>query len=115
MNETTKNFFEVWNNLEPWTPPLVLFRLYYRDDGYPIEYTHEDRDGNYIDVSPEMFRDQPMNVRVVDGKLTFITPPKITKKLTIDDQQGITCHNNDVCIVVDPATPHKKWIMQSYE
>jgi hypothetical protein len=115
MNETTQNFLEVWNSLDPWTPPVVLFRLYYNDTGSPIEYSHEDKPGNYIDVDPETFRDQSLNVRVVNGRLIKIAPRITVTKLVPHTDIGTCCAVQDVCVVVDHNEPHVKWSLKHNE
>lgn len=115
MNETTKNFLEVFNDLEPWTPPVVLFRLYYNDQGHPIEYSHEDKPGKYIEVDPLTFQIQAMNIRIVDGKIVQIIPPQIVTKLVPSTANGICCDPKDVCIVVSADQPHTKWTITNNE
>jgi hypothetical protein len=108
MNDTTKNFLEIWNNLPPWEPPVVYFRLYYDDQGRPIEYTHEDKPGNYIDVDPETFRNALQHVRVINGQLQKITPRKQVQKLS-PASKGTSCDARDICIVVDEHKTHINW------
>ncbi len=115
MNETTQNFLEIWNNLEPWIPPVVLFRLYYDTTGAPIEYSHEDKPGNYIDVDPATFRDQSMNVRVVNGQLIKIAPKITVTKLVPHTDIGTCCTVEDVCVVVKDNEPHVKWSLKRNE
>jgi len=115
MNETTQNFLEIWNSLEPWTPPVVLFRLYYDDSGAPIEYSHEDNPGNYIDVDPATFRDQSMNVQVVNGQLIKLAPKITIAKLVPNENVGTCCAIKDVCIVVNNHEPHVKWSLKRNE
>jgi hypothetical protein len=115
MNETTQNFLEVFNNLEPLTPPVVLFRLYHDDLGRPIEYSHEDRPGKYIEVDPVAFQIRAMNICVVDGKIIQIVPPQIVTKLAPNNINGICCNSQDVCIVVAENQPHIKWNLKTNE
>jgi hypothetical protein len=115
MNETTQNFLEVFNNLEPLVVPVVLFRLYYDDLGRPIEYSHEDRPGKYIDVDPVTFQIRPMNICIVDGKIVQIVPPQIVTKLAPNNVDGICCDPQDVCIVVAEDQPHIKWNLETNE
>jgi hypothetical protein len=115
MNETTQNFLEVWNSLEPWAPPVVLFRLYYNDDGSPIEYSHEDKSGNYIDVDPETFRKQSLNVRVVNGQLIKIAPRITVTKLVPHTGTGTCCAVEDVSVVVNTTETHIKWSLKRNE
>ena len=115
MNETTQNFLEVFNNLEPWALPIVLFRLYYNEQGRPIEYSHEDKPGKYIDVDPIAFQTQSMNIRVVDGKIIQIIPPQVVTKLVPSTINGVHCHAQDVCVVVAENQPHIKWNLETNE
>lgn len=107
MNETTQNFWEVFNNLEPWTPPVIFWRLYYDDAGMPLFYTQEDNPGNYINVTPEQYQRASMQVKVVDGKLIELGTHLI-KKLT-PTTTGTPCHLTDVSIVVSESNPHRHW------
>lgn len=115
MNETTKNFIEVFSTLEPWQLPAVLYRLYYDDRGHPLEYSHEDRPGNYIDVTPEIFRSSPMNVRVIDRQLKLIDSALTTKKLVPAQKEGVCCDPRDVCVIVSPNLKHIKWTQRTYD
>lgn len=114
MNETTQNLLDVFANLEPWSLPVPLFRLYYNNQGHPIEYTQEDKPGNYIDVDPVTFRDGSMNVRVINGVLIPIQPVKKVKKLR-PSSSGVCCDIRDVCVVVDSAQVHTKWSLTTNE
>lgn len=113
MNETTENFWQVWNNLEPYAPPVVFWRLYYDEQGYPLFYTMEDKPGNYIDVTPEQYQRASMRVRVRNGQLTELKSNPV-KKLVPSDL-GTACHSTDVTIVVDNAQQHQCWKIKTYE
>jgi hypothetical protein len=115
MNETTQNFLDVFNNLEPWTLPVVLFRLYYDEQGRPIEYSHEDKPGKYIEVDPVTFQTQSINIRVVDSKIVQIVSPQIVTKLVPSTVDGICCDPKDVCIIVAENQPHIKWNLETNE
>ena len=114
MNETTQNLLDVFANLEPWSLPVPLFRLYYNDQGQPIEYTQEDKPGNYIDVDPVIFRDRPMNVLVINGTLTTIQPTSKVKKLS-PSSMGVCCDVRDICVVVNETQAHTKWSLKINE
>jgi hypothetical protein len=107
MNETTENFWQVFNNLEPWQPPEVFWRLYYDPAGNPLFYTQEDRPGDYIDVTPEQYQRASMRVKVVNSKLIELATNRI-KKLT-QTETGTPCYPTDVSIVVDESEPHQCW------
>lgn len=107
MNETTRNFLEVFNNLEPWQPPVVFWRLYYDDTGNPLFYTQEDKPGNYIDVTPEQYQRASMQVRVKTGKLVELTNKRFKKLMP--GETGTPCYPTDVSIVVLPENEHQCW------
>lgn len=113
MNETTENFWKVWNNLEPWQPPQVFWRLYYDEQGAPLFYSMEDRPGNYIDVTPEQYSLASMQVRVVNGKLQQLST-KRSKKL-MPSTTGTPCHPQDVTVVVAEDSEHQCWRMKYNE
>ena len=93
-------------------PPPVFFRLYYDDQGRVITYSMEDLPGNYIEIDSVLFRDQPRNIRVVDGKIKYIHH-NWSQKLVPNDQ-GTACHPHDVAIVVDHE-PLQRWSRKLYE
>lgn len=113
MNETTENFWQVWNNLEPWQPPVVFWRLYYDESGNPLFYTQEDLPGNYIDVTPEQYQRASMQVRVVNNKLVEINKP--TFKKLMPSTTGTPCDPTNVAIVVDLNQPHQCWRIKTNE
>jgi hypothetical protein len=111
MNDTTQNFLDVFSNLEPWQPPVVFWRLYYDDAGYPLFYSMEDKPGNYINVTPEAFARSSMRVRVRDGKLIELNTNPVKKKVPADS--GTPCHPQDVSIVVATSESHQYWRLKT--
>lgn len=82
-------------------PKPIFWRLYYDGQGNPITYTMEDLPGNYIEVDPKTFFQGSRNVRVIQGKLVWLTL-RHSEKLRPSDS-GTPCHPQDVAIV-DPAS-----------
>ena len=111
MNETTENLLKVWENLEPWSPPVVFWRLHYDEAGHPLFYTQEEKPGNYIDVTPEQYQQASMRVRVRDGKLIELNTTPI-KKL-VPDSTGTPCYPTDVSIVVPESEEHQRWRLKT--
>ena len=111
--ETTQNFWEVFNNLTPFVMPVILRRLYYDDQGHPLFYSQEDLPGNYIDVTPEQYQLANMQVRVRNGQLVELKFNPVTK-LTPGDT-GTPCHPTDVSIVVTESQEHTKWSKRVFE
>ena len=109
---TEEEFWEILYNIPE--PKPIFYRLYYNDDGSPIIYSMEELPDNYIEVDQLTYVLAPFNVRVVNGKLTYIKPVVTVKKLQ-PSTTGTPCNPNDVCIVVDPDQPHKKWTIVNNE
>ena len=108
MSELTPE--EFWSILHSSPEPVAVFyRLYYDDLGAPIIYSMESLSGNYIDVDPDIYALAPFNVRVVDGKLTYITPKFNVSKLQPTESHGVACSPCDVCVIVTVDQPHIKW------
>lgn len=107
MNETTENFWQVWNSLPLWQPPEVFWRLYYDNNGDPLFYSQEHCAGNYIDVTPEQYCLANMQVKVQDGKLIELN--KHTVKKLRPSETGTSCHPQDVSVVVSTEQPHQYW------
>jgi len=114
MSDMTEE--EFWAILKDVTEPNPIFyRLYYNDDGSPIIYSMEVLPGNYIEVDPSTYALAPFNVKVIDGKLTYIKPVITVKKLQPNDLIGTACDCRDVCVVVDTDQTHIKWTMVNNE
>ena len=113
MNETTENFWQVWNNLPPWQPPEVFWRLYYDDAGDPLFYSQTQCSGNYIDVTPEQYRLASMQVKVRHGKLIELNKNSVRKLRP--SHTGTPCDPQDVAVVVGTDQPHQCWSKHTYE
>jgi hypothetical protein len=108
MSDMTEQ--EFWQILQSAPEPMPIFyRLYYSDNGTPIIYSMEELPGNYIEVDQETYVLAPFNVRVVNGRLTYIKPVISIKKLQPNDLSGTACDPRDVCVVVDSTHLHVKW------
>jgi hypothetical protein len=114
MSELTEETF--WQILQA-TPEFkpIFYRLYYDDTGAPIIYSMEELPGNYIEVDQQTYVLAPFNVRVVDGKLTYVNPVITVKKLQPNESNGTACDPRDVCVVVEADQPHKKWTIVNNE
>ena len=113
MSELTAE--EFWSTLHaaPESSP-VFYRLYYDDTGAPIIYSMENLPDNYIEVDQKTYVLAPFNVRVVDGKLTYIKSVVTVKKLQ-PNINGTACDPRDVCVVVAANQPHTKWTIVNNE
>jgi hypothetical protein len=103
---------EFFRNLAPVKPPS--YRIYYDDDGRPTSYTVEDLPGNYIEVDAETYTSCNRNIRIVNGKIEKIQQPVMVAKLTPADA-GVSCHPNNVAVVVDSTESHIKWSLKQRE
>jgi hypothetical protein len=98
--DTTDNFWQVWNNFV-WPEPIpVQYRCYYLDDGTVDFYTMEHLPGNYIEVTKEQYLAAAKPARVQDGKLIVIKPRLTVHKLVPGSDLGTKCHAQDVCVIV---------------
>lgn len=112
MNNT-EIFLEFWKTYQwPDVKPIV-YRLYYDEQGYPVEYSMEDRQGLYIDVTPEEFRLANMRVRVQDGQITYPPPPAPPR--LAPSTQGTPCHPGDITVIVKETEPHQRWSLKRNE
>jgi len=102
---------DFWNTLHNMPEPqLVFWRLYYNDSGLAVCYSMEELPGNYIDIDAETFALAPVNVRVVDRKLKYITT-RTSDKL-VPGTSGTLCHPQNVAVIVEQnGTP---WSKQTY-
>jgi hypothetical protein len=114
MSDMTEE--EFWSILRDVAEPdPIFYRLYHNDDGSPIIYSMEVLPGNYIEVDPSTYALAPFNVRVIDGKLTYINPVITVKKLQPNDRNGTTCDPRDICVIVSTDQTHTKWTMVNNE
>jgi hypothetical protein len=107
--ETTDNFWQVWNSFKWPEPATPTYRCYYLENGDVDFYTMEDLPGNYIEVDQQSYVLAIKPARVVEGRLK-ITQPKITvQKLVPDTNQGTQCHHQDVSVIVDQQGTYWKY------
>lgn len=111
MNE--QEFLDFWNAIEWPQERTIYYRLYYNDAGTPLFYSHEDLTGKYIEVTPEQFAQQDLQVRVVDGVLKPRKKPMLPKLVPSD--RGTPCDPNDVAVVVSVQQEHQRWKLRIYE
>ena len=107
--ETTENFWRVWNSFQWPEPKPVFYRCYYLEDGTPDFYTMEDLPGSWIEVTKEVYLLSPRNARVVDGQLQIFEVKKTVTKLKPNQTQGIDCDPRDICLVIEKGIKSLKW------
>lgn len=113
--QTTENFWQVWNSFV-WPDPVpIVYRCYLDDNDAPDFYTMEDLPGRWIEVSREIYMLAPRHARVKDGQLEVLAQRQTVSKLVPDPDVGRTCHPKDVCVVVDNDQEHQKWSARRYE
>ena len=115
-DETTENFLtaiaEIFGNLPDVKQPS--YRIYYDNNGRPTSYTVEDLPGNYIEVDAVVYSSPDKNIRIIDGKIVKIKQPVMVAKL-MQSELGISCHPDNVAVVVDSTQPHIKWSLKHHE
>jgi len=109
---TEEEFWAILHTVSESKP--ISYRLYYNADGSPIIYSMEDLLDNYIEVDQKTYVLAPFNVRVVNGKLTYIKPVVTVKKIQ-PGTVGTACDPRDVCVVVSTDQLHTKWTIANNE
>lgn len=112
--ETTDNFWQVWQDFEWPEARPISYRCYYREDGSPDFYTMEDLPGQWIEVTKEMYLLSTSHARVIDGRLVVL-PPRVTVTKLQPSDQGTPCHVRDITVVVDPSRPCVLWSNKEHE
>lgn len=102
-----------------WEPKPIEkpeFRLYYDDKGKALFYSCEKPEGNYIVIDATTYAIGRPDVRVIDGKISTVTPDAVVSKL-MPSLEGVTCIEEDISIVVDDSYTGKtiKWKLTTYE
>ena len=104
-----------------WEQPKLEppeFRLYYDDNGKVISYSGDKSGtGDYIIIDAMTFAAARPDIRIVDGKISTVSPNAVVHKLMPNDSDGIECHLEDISLVVDSTYIDKtqKWKLKTYE
>ncbi len=112
--ETTDNFWRVWQSFQWSDPEPVFYRLYHDADGRPVIYSMENLDMPYVEVDQAAYLSADYRVKVIDGKIIKLRPSVQTKKL-IPGETGTACDPRDVLVVVSQQCPHVNWMTRTYE
>jgi len=104
-----------------WEPPKLEapeFRLYYDDNGAVICYTGDKSiQGNYIVIDAQTFAAARPDIRVIDGKISTVSPNAVVYKLMPNETEGAECYIDDISILVDESYSgeKQKWKLNIYE
>lgn len=93
------------------------FRLYYEEDtGKVLFYTCEKPEGKFIVIDSITFACARQDLRVVDGRLSTVTPASIISKI-IPSDTGTKCLKEDVSIIASDDTDAEiqHWKLSVYE
>lgn len=101
-----------------WEAPKIEppeFRLYYDDQGRVVCYSGDKSgQGNYIVIDAQTFAEARPDVRVVEGKITIPQITQVVYKL-MPAIEGISCHPEDMSIIVNENEDNIKWKLVNYE
>jgi hypothetical protein len=100
-----------------WEAPKIIppeFRLYYDDRGQVICYTCEKLEGQYIIIDALTYATARPDVRIIDGKISTVTPNAVVYKLMPSDD-GIACAMDDISIISDLSINTVKWKLKIYD
>lgn len=81
--------------------PQPQLRLYYDSTGSVTTYTCENLDGNYIVVSPEVYSQARMDIKVVDGEIVYPANKLIIGKLVKKISGTTKTSKYDINVLVD--------------
>jgi hypothetical protein len=103
-----------------WEAPAIIkpeFRLYYDDKGNVLFYTCEKPEGNYIVIDATTYAIGRPDIRVIDGKISTVVASAVVSKLMPNKEDGITCAEEDISIIVDKTYKGKtiNWKLTTYE
>ena len=88
------------------------YRLYYnKETGIPLQYSTEDREGDYILITKQQYAESRYDSIVLNGKLTTIAEAVRWRKLVPGDD-GIGCAVDNVMIV--DRNSSAKWKIKTY-
>lgn len=104
---TPEDFWKILHEIGE--PPQAVYKLYYDDQGHPLEYTMDSLPGNFIEIDSETYRLAPRNVRVREGRLVNIPASHLSPKLKPSQNSGAFCHPQDICVIVPQHKPHRRW------
>lgn len=101
-------------NQKKLNPIEIEFRLYYDQCGYPLFYTTEKVDGNFIIVDHETYtRGDYQNIKVKNRRITQRNPLD-SMKLVKDESEGTCCLSNDVSLI-DNTKKGQYWKLKTHE
>ena len=103
-----------------WEAPKIEpseYRLYYDENGKVICYCGDKsiEGDNYIVIDAHIFSEARPDLRVINGKISTVPSNAIVQKLVPNDSEGVTCHSEDISIVVNTSETHIKWKLKTYE
>ena len=104
----------LWGNPKAEKPE---FRLYYDENGKVLSYSGDKSmpGDNYIIIDAQTFAEGRHDIRVIDGKVSKAQPNQVVYKLMPDNNEGATCHPEDISVIVDANEEHTKWKINVYE
>jgi len=92
----------------------VEFRLYYNKYGYPLFYTTEKVDGDYVIVDRETYtRGDYQNIKVDNGRILQRSPTD-SLKLVPHDSEGTCCNANDITLIGESKNG-QYWKIKTHE
>ena len=108
-----EEFWAIWQATEQQPQGELEYRLYYDENGFPLFYSMEDLPGMFIKVGKDTFLNSPTHIKVIDGKIVEAEIAWLKK--IIPSAQGISCHPQDVCVIVEPDQLHTNWKLKHEE
>lgn len=109
---TEQEFLEIWLN-QRTDQVEIEYRLYYDAQGWPLFFSTEQVEGNYVVIDRQTYLDSPKHIRIVEGKIKRIKV--LYGKKLVPAEQGQSCDPADVCVIVSDQLFSKKWAIKHEE
>ena len=99
--------------VKPEKPVDINYRLYYnKETGKPLQYSTEDREGDYIEITKQQYAESRYDSVVINGKLTTVNNAVRWSKL-VPSNEGVACAVDNVMIVDRDSST--KWKIKTHD
>jgi hypothetical protein len=108
-----QQFIELFNQTTKQNKPVdLVYKLYYnKETGNTIQYTTDELEGDYIEITKQQYAESRYDSLVIDGVLTSVTEVESWTKIVLDNE-GVACRDNNAMIV--DSNSNTRWKVKTY-
>ena len=108
-----QQFAELFNQTTKQNKPVdLVYKLYYnKETGNTIQYTTDELEGDYIEITKQQYAESRYDSLVIDGVLTSVTEVESWTKIVLDNE-GVACRDNNAMIV--DSNSNIRWKVKTY-